>query len=67
MGGKNSVNNRCGIAKHFRPKWSRSCAYFIGTSSHCVFSNTIQNLELHRLREIACARAAERDPAAALN
>src|SRR5215475_9562068 len=23
---------------------NRSCAYFIGTSSHCVFSNTIQNL-----------------------
>jgi len=44
MGGKNSVNNRCRIAKHFRPKWNRSCAYFIGTSSHCVFSNTIQNL-----------------------
>jgi len=42
--GKNSVNNRCRIAKHFRPKWNRSCAYFIGTSSHCVFSNTIQNL-----------------------
>src|SRR5262249_20712362 len=41
---KNSVNNRCRIAKHFRPKWNRSCAYFIGTSSHCVFSNTIQNL-----------------------
>src|SRR5215472_13775018 len=44
MGGKNSVNNRCRIAKHFRPKLNRSCAYFIGTSSHCVFSNTIQNL-----------------------
>src|SRR5215831_10624258 len=44
MGGQNSVNNRCRIAKHFRPKWNRSCAYFIGTSSHCVFSNTIQNL-----------------------
>jgi hypothetical protein len=43
MDGKNSVNNRCRIAKHFRPKWNRSCAYFIGTSSHCVFSNTIQN------------------------
>src|SRR5215471_17182777 len=23
---------------------NRSCAYFISTSSHCVFSNTIQNL-----------------------
>jgi hypothetical protein len=23
-----------------------SCAYFIGTSSHCVFSNTIQNLRV---------------------
>ena len=37
MGGRNSVNNRCRIAKHFRPN------YFIGTYSHCVFSNTIQN------------------------
>jgi hypothetical protein len=44
MGGKNSVNNRCRIAKHFRRNENRSCAYFIGTSSHCVFSNTIQNL-----------------------
>src|SRR6516162_7368517 len=30
MGEKNSVNNRCRIAKHFRPKRNRSCAYFIG-------------------------------------
>src|SRR6516164_2795687 len=44
MGGKNSVNNRCRLPKHFRPKLKSSCAYFIGTSSHCVFSNTIQNL-----------------------
>jgi len=28
-GRKTLVNNRCGIAKHFRPKWNRSCAYFI--------------------------------------
>jgi hypothetical protein len=44
MGGKNSVNNRCRIAKHFRPKLKSKLRYFIGTSSHCVFSNTIQNL-----------------------
>ena len=41
MGGKNSVNNRCRIAKHFGRN-EIEVALFHRHFTHCVFSNTIQ-------------------------
>jgi hypothetical protein len=43
MGGKIQSTTDAGSLNTFGRNEIESCAYFIGTSSHCVFSNTIQN------------------------